>query len=319
MLAAIIELVSEQDYEAFLREQFWKPLKMNHTGYKSISFSSEHISHGYYFYYTDGIWKDWGITQNHLPNTDNHWYSIGKGDIYSTTEDLYTWQLALQKNVVLSAVSRALLEKPFVAENENETSYYGYGWSIFKTKTGVKVVWHNGSNGIYFGNFVRFIDDDIVIIVLSNTIINSDSENVAWHISKMLTDEKYVPRPVTKSRYELVYDFMKTNSIAQSNQLPNFLNTYLDGKFKDKAVLNRIGYKLIEKEKEPFWGLELLKLNVQIFPEDGNLWDSLGDAYFKYKQYDNAEKVFNKALEFKPENNCYWCENSQNKLKQLKN
>jgi CubicO group peptidase (beta-lactamase class C family) len=41
LLAAIVEGVSQQEYETFLRENLWNPLDMNHTGYKSIDFNSE--------------------------------------------------------------------------------------------------------------------------------------------------------------------------------------------------------------------------------------------------------------------------------------
>jgi tetratricopeptide (TPR) repeat protein len=61
-----------------------------------------------------------------------------------------------------------------------------------------------------------------------------------------------------------------------------------------------------------------LKLNVTIFNDDGNLWDSLGEAYFTYKQRENAIYAFNKALELGNDENCYWCENSENRLKQLR-
>ena len=122
MLAAIIEEVSQQDYESFMRETFWKPLQMNHTGYKSIDFNSEQLAHGYYFYYTDGVWKDWGTTQEYLPYNNNHWYSIGKGDVFSTVEDLYTWHLALENNNVLKAETKQLMETAYVPENEAETS-----------------------------------------------------------------------------------------------------------------------------------------------------------------------------------------------------
>ena len=318
MLAAIIELVSKQEYAAFLKENFWKPLKMNHTGYKSISFNSEQIAHGYYFNYTDGIWKDWGITQEHLPYNNKHWYSIGKGDIYSTTEDLYKWHLALQHNKVLSNKSLKIIETPHVAENDAESSHYGYGWAIYKTKRETKVVTHNGSNGIYFANFIRFIEDDLVIIVLSNTILNRDSEDVSWNIGKMIFDSNYTPKTVTKLSYELVYNFINTNKLDKRNGLIPFLDEHLGFRFNDKAVLNRIGFKRIAKEKDPAWGLELLKLNVQLFPNDGNLYDSLGDAYFEYNQKQNAIKAFSKALEMKPKDNCHWCENSQSKLNQLK-
>ena len=318
LLAAIIESVSGEAYSTFLREKFWKPLGMNHTGYKSISFNNEMISHGYYFNYTDGVWKDWGITQDHLPHSDNHWYSIGKGDLYSTTLDLYKWHVALETNKVLNANSKKLLETPFVAENQDENTYYAYGWSTFKTKTGGKVVWHNGSNGIYFANFLRFVDDDIVVIVLSNTILNNDSENVAWEISKLILDSNYTPKPVTKLSYELVYDFINTNKPNKSKELITFLEENLNSKFSDKAVFNRIGFKLLKKEKEPNWGLELLKLNVQLFPKDGNLWDSLGDGYLIYNLNESAIYSFEMALKLKPDSGgCHWCENSKNKLKVL--
>jgi len=319
MLAAIIELVSRQDYTAFLQENFWEPLKMNHTGYKNISFNSEQLAHGYYFNYTDGIWKDWGTTQEYLPHNSNHWYSIGKGDIHSTVEDLYKWHLALNTNKALNAISRKLLETPSVAENEEKTSYYGYGWAIFKSKRDTKIVTHNGSNGIYFADFIRYVEDDIVIIVLSNTILNRDSENVSWNIGKMIFDSNYTPSPVTKLSYELVYDFINSESISNVSELPTFLDKNLNSKFNDKAVFNRIGFKLIAKEKEAAWGLELLILNVKLFPNDGNLYDSLGDAYFNYNQRENAIKAYSKALELKSKNNCHWCKNSQEKLNQLKN
>jgi len=319
LLAAIIESVSGQSYSTFLRDNFWRPLGMKHTGYKGISFDSEMISHGYYFNYTDGVWKDWGITQEHLPDNDRHWYSIGKGDIYSTTLDLYKWHVALETNKVLSEKSKEMLETPFVAENQDGNTHYAYGWATFKTKSGKKVVWHNGSNGIFFGNFVRFVDDDIVVIVLSNTILNNDSEDVAWEISKLISDSKYIPKPVTKLSYELVYDFINLNTTDNASKLIPFLEKNLNSKFTDKAVFNRFGFKRIAKEKNPAWGLELLKLNVELFPNDGNLWDSLGDGYFEYGQQENAMNAFSKALELKPENNCNWCKNSQEKIESLKN
>jgi len=139
LLAAIIEEVSQQDYESFLKENFWNPLQMNHTGYKSINFNSEQFAHGYYFHYTDGKWKDWGITQENLPYTNNHWYSIGKGDIYSSVEDMYTWHLALKNDKILKKETIQLMETAYVPENENKTSFYGYGWAILNSSSNTRL------------------------------------------------------------------------------------------------------------------------------------------------------------------------------------
>ena len=317
MLAAIIEEVSQQDYESFLRENFWNPLGMYHTGYKSINFNSEQLSHGYYFDYTDGEWKDWGTTQEHLPFTNKHWYSIGKGDIYSTVEDLYQWNLALEKNKIFNAETKKLMETAYVPENEEKTSFYGYGWAIFNSSRNTKIITHNGSNGIYFADFVRFVEEDVVVIVLSNVLLNQKSENAAWNIAAMVLDDAYLSQPIPKSTFELVFNFIRANPPEKANQLPQYIKTQTGSSLNDKAVLNRIGNKQVSQQTNTDWGLALLKLNVNLFADDGNLWDSLGEAYYIIKDKDNAIACFEKALELKPETNCYWCENSANRLQEL--
>lgn len=52
----------------------------------------------------------------------------------------------------------------------------------------------------------------------------------------------------------------------------------------------------MKKEDKPVWALELFKLNVKLFPKDGNLWDSLGEAYLKYNMNDKAIKSYTKAV-----------------------
>lgn len=317
LLAAIIEKVSQQDFESYLRDAFWEPLQMNHTGYKSIGHNSEQFAHGYYYHYTNGEWRDWGTTQKYLPYSNNHWYSIGKGDIYSTVEDLYKWHLALENNTLLRAETKQLMERAHVPENEEKISFYGYGWAIFNSKNNTKIVAHNGSNGIYFSDFVRFVEDDLVVIALSNIILNPQSENVAWQIASMAMDSEYRPNTIPKNKYELVFDFIRTNTPNEANKLPKFIKNNTGASINDKALLNRIGFKQVSENKDSEWGIALLKLNTDLFPDDGNLWDSLGEGYYILKDGENAIKSFKKALELQPATNCHWCENSTSRLEQL--
>ena len=270
---------------------------MNSTGYKSINFSTERLAHGYYYNRDDEQWTDWGTTQQHLPYNDKHWYSIGKGDIHSTIEELYKWHVALNDNVVLTSKTREIQETPYVAENDKMTSYYGYGWAISKSDRGTKIVAHNGSNGLYFADFVRFIDDDVVVIYITNAFLGPESENVAREIGKMIFDSNYTAIPISRNIYELVQEFMKTNPFLNAEKLPGFLKKKLNNEFNDHAILNRLGYSRLKKEDKPGWALELFKLNVKLFPEDGNLWDSLGEAYLKYDKKEEAIKSYTKAVE----------------------
>ena len=270
---------------------------MNYTGYKRITFDPEKMAHGYYYHITDEEWKDWGITQDHLPESNKHWFSIGKGDIYSTVEDLYKWHLALEKNTVLSPKMKEVQETPYVSESDDMSSYYGYGWAISTKKNGSKVVAHNGSNGVYFADFVRYIDDEVVVIYLTNSFLGSDSEYVAREIGKMIFDPSYQAEALSMNIYEAIHQFMKNNSSVDAEELPDYLKKNHNYELKDHSILNRIGYRRLKKEDKPDWSLALFKLNVDLFPEDGNLWDSLGEAYFRYGLKEEAIKCYSKAIE----------------------
>ncbi|TDQ32181.1 serine hydrolase domain-containing protein [Zeaxanthinibacter enoshimensis] len=297
MLTAIIETVSGQTYNSFLNDYLFVPSLMNSTGYKSVNFSSERLAHGYYYNRNDEQWVDWGTTQQHLPYNDKHWYSIGKGDIHSTVEDLYKWHVALTNNIVLKPATRATQETRHVAENTALTSYYGYGWAISESERGTKIVSHNGSNGLYFSDFVRYVDDDVVVIYLTNVFLGPKSEYVAREIGKMVFDSNYTTTPIPKNIYELSHDFMQNNSSSKAEMLPEFLKKELGIDFNDHAILNRLGFSRLKKEDKPDWALELFKLNVELFPKDGNLWDSLGEAFLKYNMNHEAIKSYRKAVE----------------------
>lgn len=297
MLTAILEAVSGQTYSTFLNEKLFVPSQMKSTGYKSINFNLERLAHGYYYNRNNEQWSDWGTTQQHLPDNLKHWYSIGKGDIHSTVEDLYKWHLALKNNVVLTSETRRILETPHVAENNQKSSFYGYGWAISQSNRNTKIVAHNGSNGLYFADFVRFTDDNVVVIYLTNKFLGPDSEYVAREIGNIIFDPNYTPSPIAKNVYELGHEFMKSNSSANAEKLLEFLKKELKTEFIEHAILNQLGYSRLKKENTPGWALELFKINVKLFPKDGNLWDSLGEAYLKYDQKEKAINSYTKAVE----------------------
>jgi CubicO group peptidase (beta-lactamase class C family) len=317
LLAAIVEIASKQDFEAYMRHQFWSPLNMERTGYKKVYTYGEQFALGYQYDHNLGEWKDWGITLDHLPGNDNHWYSIGKGDLYSTTEDLYKWHMALEGNRVLRAESKQLMEMAHIPENPGKTSHYGYGWAILNTSANGKIVTHNGSNGVYFADFVRYLEEDLTVIALSNAILNPQSENVAWEIASMVLDDQHPASVIPKNSYELVFDFMSTHSPDEADQLLPFLERHIGARLTDKALLNRMGYQRVSEKSDPDWGLALLRLNTDLFPEDGNLWDSLGEGYFLVNNKVKAIESFEKALELSPEDHCHWCENSRRRLAEL--
>jgi Flp pilus assembly protein TadD len=66
-------------------------------------------------------------------------------------------------------------------------------------------------------------------------------------------------------------------------------------------VLNYLGYSWIDQGVNLDKGMEMIKLAVSKRPDDGYIVDSLGWAYYRLGNYEEAVKYLEKAIELKPE------------------
>ena len=164
LLGAIIEIVSGEPYEKFLRAQLLEPAGMVQTGYKFPRWSKEKLAHGYTL---TGV--DWG-TPRDQPWADDgpSWNLRANGGILSTVGDLFKWQRALKGEAVLSTSAKTKLFHPHVREEPDSDSFYGYGWTISQTSRGTKVMKHNGSNAIFYADFRWYVGEDILLVIASN-------------------------------------------------------------------------------------------------------------------------------------------------------
>jgi tetratricopeptide (TPR) repeat protein len=68
-----------------------------------------------------------------------------------------------------------------------------------------------------------------------------------------------------------------------------------------ESDINQLGYALINAKKLD-QAILVLKLNVEIYPDSFNTWDSLGEAYMDRGDKDLAIKSYSKSLELNPKN-----------------
>jgi CubicO group peptidase (beta-lactamase class C family) len=176
LLGIIIELVSGKSYEQFLHQNFFKPAGLTHTGYLIPDWDKDNLAHG-----TRGD-NDWGTLLDHPWLEDGPgWHLRGNGGILSTVKDLYKWHKALEGDLVLGEEEKELYYHPHVREGEGADSFYGYGWALFTTPRNTQLIAHNGGNPYFSADFLRYIDEDVVIIALANT-----NSYRAWKISEAL-------------------------------------------------------------------------------------------------------------------------------------
>jgi CubicO group peptidase (beta-lactamase class C family) len=164
LLAAIIESASGQSYEAYLREQLWKPAGMEQTGYVVPTWDLNLVSHNY-----DAKGESHGHTFNRNWGPDGPWWHFfGNGGILSTTGDFLKWDQALSAEKILPSAAREKLWTGHVKMGDTE-SFYGYGTVVRKTARGTRIVGHGGgSDWGVSTKYYRFPDDDVVVIAFSN-------------------------------------------------------------------------------------------------------------------------------------------------------
>lgn len=92
------------------------------------------------------------------------------------------------------------------------------------------------------------------------------------------------------------YDLLKSQDASQVNE----------------GTLNELGYRLLYGGKE-MDAITVFKKNVGLYPQSGNVYDSLGEAYSKTGQKDLAIQNYEKSLQLDPKNN-----NAVEQLKKLK-
>ncbi len=164
MLGIVVERVSGLGYEPYLREALFEPVGMADTGYLLPNWNPDRMAQGY----TD-TGEKWGTLLDKPWDDDGpYWNLRANGGIISTIGDLYKWHQALLGDDILSPASKEKLFARHVAEDDSGNFFYGYGWVIATTERGTTLITHNGGNGIFFADFRRYIDDDVVIIVMTN-------------------------------------------------------------------------------------------------------------------------------------------------------
>lgn len=165
LLGAVVEKASGMGYEQYLREKLWAPAGMTRTGYRGVDWRPGELSVGYR---AGGVRDGTSVEQRWA--ADGPWWNLrANGGVLSTVTDLFRWHQALEGESILNAEARRKLWTPHVPEDEEGSSHYGYGWAIQQTVRGTKLIAHNGGNGIFFADFRRYVDEGVVILVMSNT------------------------------------------------------------------------------------------------------------------------------------------------------
>ncbi|WP_426480584.1 serine hydrolase [Chryseobacterium sp. R2ACT005] len=278
LTAHILENVYGKSYETLLKENILIPLKLNNTTLHINK--NETIANGY-----DGN----GNLMPFLP------YSLWGSQSYlkSTLTDLTTFlKFELdKKNSLVQESQRDLLN--------NKNYWNAYFWDEVTIN-------HNGRNarkhGGAFGTqnlFWVFPDYNIGISVITNQGGENTYGNLYNAVQYLVDDlkpfgKKLIGREIEKKCFENI-----DSGIAYYKELkkskPDSYN------FSDESELNTLGYKLM-RSGNVISSIKLFKLYVSEFPNSGNPYDSLAEAYFNNGQFELSKQNYQKSLDLNSKN-----------------
>lgn len=153
-LAEIIRKVSGKPWGEFLKERVFTPLEMNATRTTTMTDIVRNRADGY-------LWR-----ASTFENAREYLALRPSGAFLSTVLDLAKWDAALYGDRILQEATRNQMWSP-LKFNNGSTHPYGFGWEL-QTIAGHRVVHHGGSLPGFRAQFMRFVDDKLTVVVLTN-------------------------------------------------------------------------------------------------------------------------------------------------------
>lgn len=165
VLAAVVERVTGESFDAVLRARVLAPAGARESGYLRSGFARERLAVGY-----RGA-ERWGTLPDDVYTPDGvSWVLYGNGGVLSTAGEMQALGLALADGKVLSRASLDAMWTPRIDEsNGSKQSFYGYGWVVGELG-GRRYATHNGGNGVFFADYAIVPEERIVVWMSTNAL-----------------------------------------------------------------------------------------------------------------------------------------------------
>lgn len=274
LLGAVIEEITKQSYADYITKNILEPTQMTNTAMKFGSEVVENRATGYMKSISGKYENNYFLSSSPYPD----------GGILSTVEDMLKFDQALYGSSLINEESK---KKMFVALKVT----YGLAFQVENRQNNL-VVGHSGGMPGFSSYFSRYLKDKYTIIALSN--YDMISKNIVHYIEAILYDKEY-QLPKERLRFFIYKNKNKIEALDKFDKVVDYItkNKY---SLKHPQRLNRIAYEFLRINDNDF-AIKLFKLNVHLFPNEANMYDSLGEAYEKNKEYDLALENYEKAVE----------------------
>lgn len=280
LLGHILSMKADTPYEALMLSTIAMPLGMKET---KITFNEE-MKQNLAIGHSNGQQvANWDIP-----------VLAGAGAIRSSLHDMLRYMaanLGLQESELLPAMQLTHQARHDKAGGETGV---GLGWIITKGAEG-DIIWHNGGTGGYrtFSGFVKETGRGVVVLTnadkgvddLGMRLLNPNAELLDVKKSALPAIKKTIDAKGAAAAWEILEGLKKDKDAYEFNE----------------EDINALGYYYLGAGKTAE-AIILFKINVELFPESFNVYDSYAEGLTKDGQKEAAILNYKKSLELNPEN-----------------
>lgn len=209
----------------------------------------------------------------------------------STAEEVAKWLIALQEGKLLKTKEAIKTMWSPITFNNGKPTNWALGWGVNKFR---QKHWAVGMSGGGRSAFLVYPDDDLAVIALTN-LGGSAPENWLEELAGFYNAEIPASDPITLLRTEL-----NKRGYDKAPQVIEEIRKKDLSLIPDETELNDWAYRVMGSN--PKDALELFKINVALYPESWNVYDSLGEAFLKTGNKEEAIKMYQKSVDLNPNN-----------------
>lgn len=156
ILGHLIKEVSKQDYQDYIKNNIFSPLRMNNSG-----FAMDGLKNKSKIYAGGNEVKEYAIRD------------IASGGIYTNINDLAKYAIGLMdayNGINTSFVKKETIKKMFTHQGNTQIEKYkkGLGWFMFKNDSAFALS-HGGSSGFFQANLYMIPEKKAAVLIFTNT------------------------------------------------------------------------------------------------------------------------------------------------------
>ena len=291
LLGKIIDKFNEKPFAEIFSEKQFKPAGMCNTIFGDSRDVIPHFAPTYFYKPAlDGQkFKEVKMINNYY---EFPYFRRTAAGLNSTAEDMAKWVIALQNSKLLK--SKLTIETMWSPTqfSDGENTPWALGWGLAKFRE------HHRAFGMSGGGRAAFLiypDDDLAVIVLTN-LGGGSPEDYLEELAACYVPDILNADPIT---------FLKINlQKIGFDQAIKVVNEQIKKKpyFKPNEFdINEWAYRMMQKGQIKN-ALEIFKLNVYLFPNSWNAYDSYGEVLLKDNNKEEAIKMYKKSIDLNSKN-----------------